>query len=82
MEKTKQKQRQRSQPRMRLDLPPGGFLREPVALLAPPDGAGDCCVSLCSSCSASSSSGQSPPMKQTRSFQMNSAAFLKIKAPL
>lgn len=50
-----------SQPRMRLDLPPGGFLRPPVAALAPPDGAGGCDVSFCSgsSCSASTSSGLS-----------------------
>lgn len=50
-----------SQPRMRLDLPPGGFLRPPAAALAPPDGAGGCDVSFCSgsSCSPSTSSGLS-----------------------
>ena len=51
------------QPRMRLDLPPGGFLRPPLAApglaLAPPDGAGGCGLSFCSSLSPSTSSGQS-----------------------
>ena len=48
---------------MRLDLPPGGFLRPPLAApglaLAPPDGAGGCGLSFCSSLSPSTSSGQS-----------------------
>lgn len=41
--KKKEKEKQEwSQPRMRLDLPPGGFLRPPAAALAPPDGAEGC----------------------------------------
>lgn len=50
-----------SQPRMRLDLPPGGFLRPPEAALAPPEGAESCDDSFCCwSCSSgSTSSGQS-----------------------
>lgn len=63
MKKKKKKKKKWSQPRMRLDLPPGGFLRPPVAALAPPDGAEGsvvsfCCCS-CSSCSPSALSGHS-----------------------
>lgn len=45
--KTKEKQTDWSQPRMRLDLPPGGFLRPPEAALAPPDGSEGCGTSFC-----------------------------------
>lgn len=45
--KTKEKQTDWSQPRMRLDLPPGGFLRPPEAALAPPDGSEGCGISFC-----------------------------------
>lgn len=41
------KQTDWSQPRMRLDLPPGGFLRPPEAALAPPDGAEGSGISFC-----------------------------------
>lgn len=59
--KTKnQKPHKWSQPRIRLDLPPGGFLRPPVAALAPPDGSEGCgisfcCCSSCCSCGSTSS---------------------------
>lgn len=60
-EKKKEQKIKRPQPRMRLDLPPGGFLFPPVGALALPDGAIGCgVVSFCSSCSScSNSSGQS-----------------------
>lgn len=45
--KPKEKQTDWSQPRMRLDLPPGGFLRPPEAALAPPDGSEGCGTSFC-----------------------------------
>lgn len=49
--KEKEKNRRKwPQPRMRVDLPPGGFLRLPAA---PPDGSEGCGFSW-SSCSASS----------------------------
>lgn len=48
--KEKKKKKKRPQPRMRVDLPPGGFLRLPAA---PPDGSEGCGFSW-SSCSASS----------------------------
>lgn len=47
-----------SQPRMRLDLPPGGFLRPPALALAFPDGAGCCGFSFCCSCSSCSTSSE------------------------
>ena len=42
-----------SQPRMRLDLPPGGFLRPPAMASPPPDGAEGCGASCCCSCCCS-----------------------------
>lgn len=66
-EKTK-KQNKWSQPRMRLDLPPGGFLRLPVAALAPPDGAEGCGSFCCSSCSPSTSSGHSTGATKRQHF--------------
>lgn len=84
MKKIKQKNKW-SQPRMRLDLPPGGFLRPPVATLASPDGAEGCVVSFgcsCSSGSASTLSGSSVfagswPFSSSRLwFQTNAAPEL------
>lgn len=55
--KKRKKKKKHSQPRMRLDLPPGGFLRPPVAPLAASEGSEGCGFSCCccswSSCSAS-----------------------------
>lgn len=66
--KTKEKQTDWSQPRMRLDLPPGGFLRPPEAALAPPDGSEGCgtsfCCWSCSSCWSCTSSGYSTAKKK------------------
>lgn len=46
---------------MRLDLPPGGFLRLPEAELAAPDGSEGCGISSCST-----SSGQSAEATETK----------------
>lgn len=66
--KPKEKQTDWSQPRMRLDLPPGGFLRPPEAALAPPDGSEGCgtsfCCWSCSSCWSCTSSGYSTAKKR------------------
>lgn len=76
----KKEEQEWSQPRMRLDLPPGGFLRPPLAALAPPDGAEGCGCSW-SSCSTSPSSRYSSfgswPFSPSRlSFQTMAAPEL------
>lgn len=59
------KQKKRSQPRIRLDFPPGGFLRPPVAPLAASDGSEGCGLSCWSSCSASAGQSEDTDEKQT-----------------
>lgn len=61
---------------MRLDFPPGGFLRPPEAPLAASDGSEGCGLSCWSSCSASAGQSEDTDEKQNltqqvKSFQIN-----------
>lgn len=68
-ERSNEKKKKWSQPRMRLDLPPGGFLRPPAAALAPPDGSEGCGTSFCccsGSCCSTSSAHSTDATKRKR----------------
>lgn len=76
----KKKKEKWSQPRMRLDFPPGGFLLPPEAALAPPDGAEDCDDSCCS-CSSGSISPLSGQSSFGCSWPFSSRLFQTMAAP-